>query len=137
LRHDWVRIPFGGGSTQRKRRGITSTALYGALKRVLDVAVSATSLMLLTRLVLLLEVAGIIGLSQVAFVRDLPQKIGIDQVYARRVFEQAQPALDAAKRIASSARMRLDRATSVVDLGVIGLTFTPAGHAPSVGARCA
>jgi len=57
LRHDSVDGPLAASFIQRKRRGITTTTVDGALKRVLDVVVSATLLLLLGPLVLLLAVA--------------------------------------------------------------------------------
>jgi lipopolysaccharide/colanic/teichoic acid biosynthesis glycosyltransferase len=57
LRHDSVNSPLAASFIQRKRRSITTTTLDGALKRVLDVVMSATLLLLLSPLVLLLAVA--------------------------------------------------------------------------------
>lgn len=57
MRHDSVDSPFAASFIQRKRRSITSSALDSALTRVLNVAVSATLLLLLAPLVLVLAVA--------------------------------------------------------------------------------
>jgi lipopolysaccharide/colanic/teichoic acid biosynthesis glycosyltransferase len=56
LRHD-SDTPFAGSSTQRERRRITGNRLNGALKRVFDIVVSATFLLLLSPVVILLAVA--------------------------------------------------------------------------------
>jgi lipopolysaccharide/colanic/teichoic acid biosynthesis glycosyltransferase len=57
LRHDSFDGPFAASFTERKRRSITSTARDGTLKRVLDVVISATLLLLLTPLVLVFAAA--------------------------------------------------------------------------------
>jgi lipopolysaccharide/colanic/teichoic acid biosynthesis glycosyltransferase len=57
LRHDSVDSPLAAGFIQRKQRSITSEALDGALKRVLDVVVSTTLLVLLAPIVLILAIA--------------------------------------------------------------------------------
>lgn len=57
MRHDSFDTPFAASLTQRKRRSITSQGVDNALKRVLDVVVSTTLLLLLAPFVLVLAVA--------------------------------------------------------------------------------
>ena len=56
MRHDSFESPFAASFTQHKRRGISRT-VDGALKRLLDVVITATLLLLLAPLVLALAVA--------------------------------------------------------------------------------